>query len=89
MYIEWPEGIVDMGIINEEFLIKYCILIGKLMYGSFDAALIWLIPLAKHLVNKCNLNSSKADSCILFRKYEKWEVGIRNFSPCGRRIYGI
>ena len=26
-YIEWPEGIMDLGIISEEFLIEYCILV--------------------------------------------------------------
>ena len=40
MYIKWPEGIVDLGIISKEFLRKYCILLGKLMYRNFDAALL-------------------------------------------------
>ena len=71
MYIEWPEGILDLGIISKEFLREYCILLGKLMYGNVDSAILWLILLAKYLVNECNLRMSKAESCILFRKYEK------------------
>ena len=51
MYIEWPEGILDLGIISEDFLREYCILLGNLMYGNFDAALVWLRLLAKYLVN--------------------------------------
>ena len=27
MYIEWPEGVVDLGIIRKEFLREYCILL--------------------------------------------------------------
>ena len=71
MYIEWPEGIVDLGIIIKYFLEEYCILLGKSMYGNVDAALLWLRLLAKYLVNECNLKRSKADSWIFFRKYEE------------------
>ena len=71
MYIEWPEGILDLGIISKEFLREYCILLGKLMYGNVDSAILWLILLAKYLVNECNLRMSKAESCIFFRKDEK------------------
>ena len=62
IYIEWPEGIVDLGIINEEFLREYCILLGQLIYGNVDAELLWLRLFAKYLVNKCNLKRSKSDS---------------------------
>ena len=51
MYIKWPEGIVDLGIISEDFLRQYCILLGNSMYGNFDAALLWLRLLDKYLVN--------------------------------------
>ena len=74
MYFEWPEGIVVLGIISEEFLREYFILLGKLMYGNVDAPLLWLRLLAKYLVNKYNLKSSKADSCIFFRKYKKGKL---------------
>ena len=62
MYIEWPEGIVDLGIITKEFLEEYCISLGKFMYENIDAALLWLRLLAKYLVKKCNLKISRADS---------------------------
>ena len=74
MYIEWPEVIVDLGIITKDFLEEYCILLGKSMYGDVDAALLWLRLLAKYLFNECNLKRSKADPCIFFRKYEKWRL---------------
>ena len=76
MYIEWPEGIVDLGITSEEFLKEYCILQGKLMCGNVYAALLWLRLIEKYLVNECNLKWSRADSCIFFRKDEKGELEI-------------
>ena len=76
IYIEWPEDIVDLGITTKEFLEEYCILLGKLIYGNVDAALLWLIMLSKYLVNECNIKRRNADSCILFRKYEKGKSKI-------------
>ena len=76
MYIKWPEGIVDLGIISEEFLREYFILLGKLMYVNVDVAILWLRLLAKYLVNEWNLNRSKADSWILFQKYERGKLEL-------------
>ena len=42
IYIRWPEGIVDLGIISEEFLREYCIFLGKSMYGHVEVALLWI-----------------------------------------------
>ena len=61
MYIKWPEGIVNLGIVAKDFLEEYCILLGKLMYENFDATLSWIRLLAKYLLNKCNLKRRKAD----------------------------
>ena len=52
MLIEWPEGILDLGIITKEFLEEYCILLEKSMYGNVDAAIICLILLDKYLVSE-------------------------------------
>ena len=76
MYIEWSEGIVYLGIITKDFLGEYYVLLGKLVYGNVDAALLWLRLLAMYLVNKFNLKSSKADSYISFRKDEKGRIEI-------------
>ena len=76
MYTEWPEDIVYLVIIREDFLREYCILLVKWMYKYVDAALLWLILLSKYLVNKCNLNKIKADSCIFFWKDKKGKLEI-------------
>ena len=61
MFIEWPEGIVELGITPKEFMEECCILLGKSMYGNMDTALLWLRLIAKYLNNDCNMTISKAD----------------------------
>ena len=38
------------------------------MYRNVEAALLWLIPIAKYLTNKCNLKRSKAEPFIFYKK---------------------
>ena len=49
MYIEWTEDIMNLGIITNDFLEEYYILLVKLRYGNFDAVLLWLILFYKYL----------------------------------------
>ena len=62
MYIKLPEVIVDLGIISEEFLKEYCILLGESMYVNVESALLWIRLLEKYLVNECNLKRIKEES---------------------------
>ena len=59
MSVEWPEGIVDLGIITKKFMEKYFILLGSLMYCNVDTALFRLRLLSKYLINKCNLKEAR------------------------------
>ena len=76
MFIKWPEVSVALGIITKECMEESCILIGNPMYGHVDAVLLWMILLAKYLVNKCNLKRSKSNSCIFLRKYDKGNLEL-------------
>ena len=51
MFIEWPEGVLDLGIIVKEFLEEYCTIQEESMYSNLDADILWLILLAKYLIN--------------------------------------
>jgi hypothetical protein len=42
MYVEWPEGIVELGFLNQPELNKYCIRLDRAMYGNVDAPLQWM-----------------------------------------------
>ena len=69
MFIECPKVVLYIGIITKEFLEECCILLEKSMYVNVYVALLWLILLAKYLINEFNLKRSKSESCILCRKY--------------------
>ena len=71
MFIKWSKGILELGIITKEFLEEYFIFLEESMYGNVDAALLWLRLLAEYLFNEFNLQRSKADYFILFKKYDK------------------
>ena len=51
IYIGWPEIIVDLGIISEEFPREYFILLGDSMYINADTVLLCLRLLDNYLVN--------------------------------------
>ena len=66
MYIDWPEGIVDLGFISEEQKRTTCIQLRRSMYGNVDAALRWQRDFTEFLVSECNFKACKSDPCILF-----------------------
>ena len=65
MFIEWHEVIVDLGITTKEFMEEYCILIGNSMYGNVDAVILWLIMLAKYLINSFKLKGGRQTNVFL------------------------
>ena len=74
MFIETPEGIMDLWIITKEFMEGYSLLLENSRYGNVDADILWLRLMDNYLINKCNLKMSKADSCILCKKYYKGKL---------------
>ena len=47
MFAEFPEGIVELGIIKKLFLEEYCILLGNSIYVYMDADILFLRMLSK------------------------------------------
>ena len=70
MFIEWPEGIVDLGIITKGFMEEYFILLENLMHENLYADILWLRLIDKYLINEFNLKRIKAVSWILYKKYD-------------------
>ena len=79
---------MNLGIISEEFLREYCILLGKSMYGNVDADLLWLRLLDKYLVKKMQPKKDQGGLLYHLKEILKREVGTCNVSPCVRRIHG-
>ena len=55
---------------------EYFILLGNLMYGNLDAALLWLKMIAKYLINECKLKIIKSNSFIFYHKYDDGELEL-------------
>ena len=70
MYIEWPDGIVELGFITEEQRRTTCIQLRRSMYGNVDAALRWQREFTNYLVQECGFVRCRSDPCILFLREE-------------------
>ena len=42
VYLEWPDGMVELGYITQEEKEKYCIMLVQSMHGNVDAAMLWM-----------------------------------------------
>ena len=66
MYINWPEGIVELGFLTPEERDSTCVRLERSMYGNVDAALRWLREFKEFLVKECNFTACVANPCILY-----------------------
>ena len=66
-YIEWPQGMEELGFISEEEKLEYCIQLTKAMYGNIDSPLRWMRTFTKFLIEELKLIQSKTDPCILYK----------------------
>jgi hypothetical protein len=70
VYIEWPEGMVELGFITPQEKEEYCIRLTKAMYGNIDSPLRWMKTFANFLKNVLKLEQSKSDPCIFYKKVQ-------------------
>ena len=64
MYIEWPEGMVELGFLTEEQKNSTCIQLRRSMYGNVDAVLRWQRKFTEYLVKECGFQALASDPCI-------------------------
>ena len=55
MFMEWPPGLVELGIIDEATKLRLCIKLVKSIYGNVDAALCFYMTYAKYLLARLNI----------------------------------
>jgi len=68
MFIEWPQGCVELGLITEKEKKEMVIRTDKGMYGSVDAAINWMRDFSNALTCGFNyeIRQSKADPCVFY-----------------------
>jgi hypothetical protein len=67
-YIEWPQGMDTLGYITDQEKEENCIELQKAMYGNIDSPLRWMKTFSKFLTEILNLEQSKTDPCIFYKK---------------------
>jgi hypothetical protein len=63
VFIEWADGMVELGYITEEIKEEYCIQLNAPMYGKVDVPLMFKRTLTKQL-NAIGCIESKVDPCM-------------------------
>ena len=69
VFIEWPEGIVDLGYATQEMVDTMCIQLDKAMYGLVQSPRCFFLTISV-LMRKFGMVQSKADPCLWFKKNE-------------------
>jgi Reverse transcriptase (RNA-dependent DNA polymerase). len=65
IYVEWPEGVLELGYVTEEITKKYCIRSRKAMYGIAQAPRAFFLTFSKFL-RSTGMTQSKLDPCLWF-----------------------
>jgi Reverse transcriptase (RNA-dependent DNA polymerase) len=73
VYLEWPEGLENYGIITPEDRIKSVAQLMMPMYGKVDVPKMWKETLKKHLQD-CGVKESKIDPCLYYMRDDKGKV---------------
>ena len=70
LFLEWPKGVVELGLITEEERKKYVIQQVGGIYGCVDTALRFFVEYRDLLTDPkgMGMTQSKADPCVFFKK---------------------
>jgi transposase InsO family protein len=66
VYIEWPEGVVMFGYVDEADTKGTCLKLEKAMYGAVQSPRAFWNENAKHLIN-IGMKQSKTDPCVWYK----------------------
>lgn len=67
-FIDWPDGMLELGFASEKDIEENCIQLLKSMYGNVDAAIRFFRTYRKHLMEQMHMKQSLADPCVFYKK---------------------
>ena len=92
VYIEWPEGLIEMGFTTKEIKEEYCINLGNAMYGTVQGPRSFFLTFSKILRSPpLNMQQSQQDPCLWYRKDLEGNiilivvVYVDDYLVCGKR----
>jgi hypothetical protein len=68
VFVEWPEGMAELGFISTKEAAQNCIELKKSMYGNVDSALRFYRTYAQHLINEMHMVRSLTDPCVFYKR---------------------
>jgi hypothetical protein len=71
LFMEFPDGLEEIGIIEKHERETHCAELLKSIYGNVDAALIFFRTYKKHLTEKMGLEQSVVDPCVFYKRDEE------------------
>ena len=69
VYVKWPEGLVELGVISPQEEAETCIMLNKAMYGTVDAPLRFYRTLQKTLMSEpLKLEQCVSEPTVFFKR---------------------
>ena len=69
LFIEYPDGMVELGYMTEEEVKTHVAKLNTSMYGNVDTSLRWNITVTKYKEDQMNMQRCLTDPCIIFKKW--------------------
>jgi Reverse transcriptase (RNA-dependent DNA polymerase) len=66
VYIEWPKGRKELGLLSQEETNNTCAELTRAMYGNIDSPLQWMKTFT-NVQKGMNLQQSATDPCIFYK----------------------
>jgi hypothetical protein len=73
-FLEFPDGLKELGFVTEEESKTHCIEQLKSMYGNVDAALIFFETYKKYMEDVIGMVQSRVDPCVFFKRSDNGET---------------
>jgi hypothetical protein len=73
-FLEFPDGLLQLGFITEEEARTHCIEQLKSMYGNVDAALIFFETYRKYMEEIIGMIQSQVDPCVFYKRDKSGET---------------
>jgi hypothetical protein len=67
-FIDWPDGMLELGFASDNDIDNYCIQLLKSMYGNVDVAIRFFQTYKKHLIEQMLMVQSLVDPCMFYKR---------------------
>ena len=73
-FLEFPDGLLELGFVTQEESKTHCIEQLKSMYGNVDAALIFFETYKAYMEEVIGMSQSRVDPCVFYKRNDDGET---------------